>query len=64
MARQGYLLDNSKADPHDDFVHTQKFALVDSRRHLRGFYDGTDSLEINRLRQDIYQLLKEDEGFE
>ena len=62
MARRGYLLDNSKADPHDDFVHTQKFALVDSRRHLRGFYDGTDSLEIIRLKQDIHQLLQENES--
>jgi protein SCO1/2 len=60
MARQGYLLDSGTPSSHeDDFVHTQNFALVDWANRLRGFYDGTDSLEMVRLEQDINVLLDE-----
>jgi protein SCO1/2 len=43
----------------DDFVHTQNFALVDKTMHIRGYYDGTDSLEINKLINDIEVLIKD-----
>jgi protein SCO1 len=59
MARKAYLLDDGKDPDSEDFVHTQTFALVDHNKRLRGFYDGTDSLEINRLVQDIEVLLQE-----
>ena len=60
MARQSYLLnaEEGKGD-EEDFIHTQNFALVDKERHLRGFYDGTDSLEVSRLIIDINLLLEE-----
>lgn len=61
MARQGYLLDRDDGGSHDDFVHTQKFALVDADRFIRGYYDGTDTLDMVRLGQDIDQLLLEHE---
>ncbi|GIR99494.1 MAG: hypothetical protein CM15mP102_03150 [Flavobacteriales bacterium] len=25
-----------------DMIHTENFVLVDSKRRIRGFYDGTD----------------------
>jgi protein SCO1/2 len=60
LARKGYLLSVDEGDGgEEDFVHTQNFALVDKESHIRGFYDGTDSLEIVRLKQDIRKLLKE-----
>lgn len=60
MARQSYLLNAEKGKgDEDDFIHTQNFALVDKERHLRGFYDGTDSLEVSRLIIDINLLLEE-----
>ena len=60
MARQGYLLNNEQGNgDEDDFIHTQNFALVDKERHLRGFYDGTDSAEVSRLITDIGILLEE-----
>lgn len=60
MARKGYLLNNEKGNgDEDDFIHTQNFALVDKERHLRGFYDGTDSTEVTRLITDINLLLEE-----
>jgi protein SCO1/2 len=58
MARKGYLLDDG-ATTEDEFVHTQKFALVDKEKKIRGFYDGTDSLEMVRMNQDLTLLLKE-----
>jgi protein SCO1/2 len=60
LARKGYLLNAEEGDGStEDFIHTQNFALIDKESHIRGFYDGTDSLEIIRLKQDIKVLLKE-----
>ncbi len=63
LARKGYLLNAEEGNGgEDDFIHTQNFALIDKERHIRGFYDGTDSLEINRLIQEI-NLLKDEYAF-
>ncbi len=60
MARTGYLLNNESGNgDDDDFIHTQNFALVDKERHLRGFYDGTDTADISRLILEINLLLQE-----
>ena len=60
VARKGYLLNAEEGNGGaDDFIHTQNFALVDKDHHIRGFYDGTDSLEVNRLIQEIKILMKE-----
>jgi protein SCO1/2 len=60
MARQSYLLNAEEGNGgEDDFIHTQNFALVDKEKHLRGFYEGTDSLEVTRLIADIKLLLEE-----
>jgi protein SCO1/2 len=60
IARAGYLLNAEQGDGGpDDFIHTQNFALIDKEKRIRGFYDGTDSSEINQLIKDIDLLLKE-----
>jgi protein SCO1/2 len=60
IARTGYLLNAEEGDGGpDDFIHTQNFALIDKDKRIRGFYDGTDSTEINQLIKDIDLLLKE-----
>jgi len=60
LARKGYLLNAEEGNGgEEDFIHTQNFALVDKESHIRGYYDGTDSLEMIRLKQDIKLLLKE-----
>jgi protein SCO1 len=60
IARKGYLLNAEEGDGgEEDFIHTQNFALVDKENHIRGYYDGTDSLEINRLILEINLLKKE-----
>jgi protein SCO1/2 len=60
IARTGYLLNAEQGNGgEEDFIHTQNFALIDKDRHIRGFYDGTDSLEINRLILEIKILQQE-----
>jgi len=58
MARIGYYVTATEGDGGaEDFVHTQNFVLVDKYRQIRGYYDGTDSLEMGKLLKDI-DLLK------
>jgi protein SCO1/2 len=60
MARKGYLLNAEEGNGGaEDFIHTQNFTLVDKDRHIRGFYDGTDSAEVSRLIREIKILLNE-----
>ncbi|MCC6370444.1 MAG: SCO family protein [Bacteroidia bacterium] len=60
LARKGYLLNAEEGDGGaEDFIHTQNFALVDKNRHIRGYYDGTDSLEIDRMIKEINVLFQE-----
>lgn len=60
LARKSYLMNNEEGNgDEDDFIHTQLFALVDKEKHIRGFYDGTNETEVNKLIQDIYLLKKE-----
>ncbi len=60
IARIGYLLNAEQGDGGpDDFIHTQNFALIDKEKRIRGFYDGTDSTDINHLMKDIDLLLAE-----
>lgn len=60
MARTAYLVNNDTGNgDEDDFVHTQNFALIDKEKHIRGMYDGTDSLDVNRLIIDIKLLIEE-----
>lgn len=42
-----------------DFLHTENVILVDGFGHIRGVYNGTLALEMERLEEDILNLLKE-----
>lgn len=63
MARYSYGIDDPKnavANIKDDFLHTQFFALVDKTGKVRGgVYDGLKKEELEKLKQDISALLKE-----
>jgi protein SCO1/2 len=60
LARKGFLLNAAEGDGGpNDFIHTQNFALVDPGQHIRGYYDGTDSLDVLRLIKDIQVLEQE-----
>ena len=60
LARKSYLAvkDNGDGGPFD-MVHTENFMLIDKKRQIRGFYDGTNLEDINRLLDDI-AILKEE----
>ncbi|WP_405294657.1 SCO family protein [Algibacter sp. Ld11] len=61
LARKSYLAvkDAEFGGPYD-MVHTENFMLIDKKRQIRGFYDGTNEEDINRLLSDI-SILKEEE---
>lgn len=60
LARKSYLAvkDNPNAGPYD-MVHTENFMLIDKKKQIRGFYDGTKSEDIDKLLADIKHLKKE-----
>lgn len=60
LARKSYLAvkDNGDGGPFD-MVHTENFMLIDKKRQIRGFYDGTSPEDIERLLSDI-SILKEE----
>lgn len=41
------------------FDHSGRLILVDKKRHVRSFCDGTDSEDVDRFMRDIERLLKE-----
>ena len=57
LARKSYLA--AKDNPYDqyDLIHTENFVLVDTKKQIRGFYDGTNPADIDKLLADI-QVLK------
>lgn len=60
LARKSYFAVLDEGDGGlQDFIHTENFILVDKKRQIRGFYDGTDKEDIQRLILDIKLLQKE-----
>ncbi|WP_299258709.1 SCO family protein [uncultured Aquimarina sp.] len=57
LARKSYLVAKTNGDggPYD-MIHTENFVLVDKKKRIRGFYDGTKEEEIERLLEDIEVL--------
>ncbi len=46
-------------DAGSDFIHTNNFVLVDQKKRIRGYYDGTNEKEVTKLLGDISLLLDE-----
>lgn len=68
LARKSFLVvKTGKPEELYDMVHTENFVLVDSKKRIRGFYDGTnldqptkDGVKnVTQLLEDINVLLKE-----
>ena len=59
LARKSYLV--AKDNPYEEFdlIHTENFVLVDKKKRIRGFYDGTDPEAIEELLEDI-EILKQE----
>ena len=43
----------------NEFLHTENFLLIDRHRRIRGVYNGTLPIEMERLADDIHTLEKE-----
>ena len=60
LARKSYLAVKEDGDGGPfDMIHTENFILVDPDRRIRGFYDGTDLEEIQRLQEELEILIQE-----
>lgn len=54
---KGYLVPNQEdALAPGGFLHSEKFILIDKKSRIRGFYDGTEQQEIEKLIKDVKTL--------
>ena len=58
LARKSYLAVEDAEYGEFDMIHTENFMLIDKEKQIRGFYDGTNDLEIERLLKEI-EVLKQ-----
>jgi len=60
LARKSYFAVLDEGDGGvQDFIHTENFVLVDPKKRIRGYYDGTDREDVLRLIDDIEILQRE-----
>ena len=61
IARSSYFADKDfkKTKDESEFIHTENFVLVDQKGRIRGVYNGTLALDIQRLKRHIEILKKE-----
>jgi protein SCO1/2 len=61
LARKSYFAEEDIGFSKDstDFLHTEHFILVDKTKRIRGIYNGTLSLEMQQMLDDIKTLEKE-----
>ncbi|WP_411893861.1 SCO family protein [Winogradskyella sp. A2] len=60
LARKSYLAVKTDGNGDEyDMIHTENFMLIDKKRQIRGFYDGTNPEDINKLLEDIKTLKDE-----
>ena len=59
IARTGYFADEDfiKTQDESDFIHTENFILVDKQGYIRGVYNGTLEIDVDRLKRHI-KILK------
>lgn len=61
IARRGYFADEdfTKTKDESDFIHTENFILIDKDGFIRGVYNGTLPIDVERLKRHIDILKKE-----
>lgn len=58
LARKSYLVVKNDGDGGKyDMIHTENFVLVDKEKRIRGFYDGTNKEEMEKLLNEV-EILK------
>jgi len=54
LARKSYLAVKNDGDGGPfDMIHTENFILVDKEKRIRGFYDGTNKEDVQKLLDDL-----------
>lgn len=57
QAKEGYMVNALPAETAPGgFIHSDNFVLIDRERHIRGYYDGTSTKDVDRLFEDIKRL--------
>ncbi len=47
-----------------NFIHTQKLVLLDKEHLVRGYYNGLDSMDLNKLANDmVFIMLEKDKHY-
>lgn len=59
LAKQYMLGVVESADAPGGYIHSGSFCLVDKKRQIRGYYNGTDAKAVDQLILDIKRLLDE-----
>lgn len=60
LARKSYLAVKTDGNGDEfDMIHTENFMLIDKKRQIRGYYDGTQPEDIEKLLDDIKVLKNE-----
>ncbi|MDG2396943.1 MAG: SCO family protein [Flavobacteriaceae bacterium] len=60
LARKSYFVaEINENEGLNEIIHTENFVLIDPDKRIRGYYDGTNYQEINKLLEDIVILKKE-----
>ena len=60
LARKSYFAVVEDGDGgENDFIHTEQFVLIDKEKRIRGYYDGTEKEDMEKLKKDV-ALLKEE----
>ena len=62
LARKSYFAEEDIGFSKDStqFLHTEHFILIDKTKRIRGIYNGTLSLEMQKILEDIRTLEKEE----
>lgn len=57
LARHEFFVNAVQGDGGpDDFIHTEKFVVIDKDRYIRGYYNGLDTNDVRRMVNDIAVL--------
>ena len=60
LAKEDYMVNALEDDgTPEGFIHSEALLLIDKQKRIRGIYDGTDSLQVNKLITDISILKTE-----
>lgn len=60
LARHSFLITATDGDGGAaDFIHSELLVLIDGKRRIRGFYNGTIKKEVDQLLMDVARLKRE-----